>query len=46
MNKKSKIGLIMLALIISIISTKVYATTGKVNQETIRMRKEATNFIK
>lgn len=42
MNKKSKIGLIMLALIISIISTKVYATTGKVNQETIRMRKEAS----
>ena len=42
MNKKSKIGLIMLALLISIISTKVYATTGKVNQETIRMRKEAS----
>ena len=42
MNKKSKIGLIILSLIISIISTKVYATTGKVNQETIRMRKEAS----
>ena len=42
MNKKAKVGLIMLALIISIISTKVYATTGKINQETIRMRKEAS----
>ena len=42
MNKKAKIGLIMLALIISIFSTKAYATNGKVNQETIRMRKEAS----
>ena len=42
MNKKAKIGLIMLALIISIFSTKSYATNGKVNQETIRMRKEAS----
>lgn len=42
MNKKLKIGLTILALIISIISTKVYAATGKVNQETIRMRKEAS----
>ena len=42
MNKKAKIGLIMLALIISIFSTKAYATNGKVNQETIRMRKETS----
>ena len=42
MNKKAKIGLIMLALIISIFSTKAYATNGKVNQETIRIRKEAS----
>ena len=42
MNKKTKTGLIILALIISIINTKVYAETGKANQETVRMRKEAT----
>ena len=42
MNKKSKIGMIILALIISIFSTKAYATNGKVNQETIRMRKETS----
>ena len=42
MNKKAKIGLIILAFIILILSTKVYATNGKVNQETVRMRKEAS----
>ena len=43
MNKKTKIGLIIIAFITSlIITTKVYATTGKANQETVRMRKEAT----
>ena len=42
MNKKAKIGLIILAFIISILSTKAYATNGKVNQETVRMRKEAS----
>jgi hypothetical protein len=42
MNKKAKIGLIILAFIILTISTKVYATNGKANQETIRMRKEAS----
>lgn len=42
MNKKAKIGLIILAVIILTISTKVYATNGKANQETIRMRKEAS----
>lgn len=41
MNKKAKIGLIILAFII-LISTKVYATNGKANQETVRMRKEAS----
>lgn len=42
MNKKAKIGLIILAFIILTISTKVYATNGKANQETVRMRKEAS----
>lgn len=42
MNKKAKIGLIILAVIILTISTKVYATNGKANQETVRMRKEAS----
>ena len=42
MNKKAKIGLIILAFIISILSTKAYATNGIVNQETVRMRKEAS----
>ena len=42
MNKKAKIGLIILAFIILTISTKVYATNGKANQETVRMRKETS----
>jgi len=42
MNKKAKIGLIILAFIILTISTKVYATNGKANQETVRMREEAS----
>ena len=42
MNKKAKIGLIILAVIILTISTKVYATNGKANQETVRIRKEAS----
>lgn len=42
MNKKAKIGLIILAFIILTISTKVYATNGKANQETVRIRKEAS----
>lgn len=42
MNKKAKTGLITLAFIILTISTKVYATNGRVNQETVRMRKEAS----
>lgn len=42
MNKKAKNVLITLAFIILTISTKVYATNGKVNQETVRMRKEAS----
>lgn len=42
MNKKTKIGLIIPAFIILILSTKAYATNGKVNQETVRMRKEAS----
>lgn len=42
MNKKAKTGLIIIALIILILSTKAYATNGKVNQETLRMRKEAS----
>ena len=42
MDKKAKIGLIILAFIILTISTKVYATNGKANQETVRMREEAS----
>ena len=42
MNKKAKIGLIILTFIILTISTKAYATNGKINQETVRMRKEAS----
>ena len=42
MNKKAKIGLIILAFIILTISTKVYATNGKANQETVRMREETS----
>ena len=42
MNKKAKIGLIILAFIILTISTKVYATNGKANQETVRMREQAS----
>lgn len=43
MKKNVKGVLIILAFIsIIIIATKSYATTGKVNQETIRLRKEAS----
>lgn len=42
MKQKAKIGLIIIALIISIISTKAYGTTGKASQETVRIRKEAS----
>lgn len=46
MNKKIKSVLIMIVFIISVINTNTYAITGKANQETIRMRKEASTDSK
>ena len=42
MRKKIKIMLIITLVMILAITTKANATTGKANQETIRIRKEAT----
>ena len=42
MRKKIKIMLIITIVMILAITTKANATTGKANQETIRIRKEAT----
>ena len=42
MKKRMKYALIMLVFIIIASTTKAYAVAGKVNQETVRMRKEAS----
>lgn len=42
MKQKAKIGLMIIALIILIISTKAYGATGKASLETVRIRKEAS----
>ena len=42
MKKRMKYALIMIFFIIIASTTKAYAVAGKVNQETVRMRKEAS----